>query len=54
MDMGACILSAPVPDAEGVDIVPPLVNDPVPIGIVSKESGTRYKGTYSGVDALAP
>lgn len=50
MAMGNGSLSGLVPDAEGIDVVPPLVDDPIPIGIVAKKSWTRSKGTYYGVD----
>lgn len=47
-------MSTPISYAKGVDVVPPLVNDPVLFRTFTEKSGTRSEGPYSGIDALAP
>lgn len=39
---------------KGVDFVPPLVIDLVPVRIVVAYNGTRSEGPYFGLDASVP
>lgn len=51
MAMGAGGLRDQIPDTDGVDIVPPSVDDPVIIRTIAENSVTQSKSPYFGVDA---
>lgn len=51
MSMGVVNSSAPLSVAEGVDNIPPPIDDQVSIGIVTEKSGTQSEGPDTDVYA---